>query len=135
MDYGVPERLMLLMRGLAALATKTSLSDHERRQAALMLDEHRTALSENNPRSVMLEINPLAPAAIHARLSRHDLALITNEADALLLVEYCDGNDRNNIALGELVEPAFIHVSRQTPLDPTLLQSVDRAPDWTRYIP
>jgi len=136
MDYSVPERLTLLMRSMAALANKTSLTEAERAYAARSFAEHKAALTEGNPRSITLQVNPLAPSAVNSRLAPHNLAEVTNEEDATSLVHYVDGNYQNNISVREPIEPAHIQVAQEIPLTHTALLSITKNVElgWTRDI-
>jgi hypothetical protein len=133
--YGIPERLTFLMRGLSTLATKSSLTDGERNFAAQSLEEHRVALTENNPALITLEIDPLAPGIMNSRLGGVALQTYPDEAAATAAIEYIDGGDRNNIAVQEEIEPSFIRVYSRLPIDPErAMLGVDDQAGWASSI-
>jgi hypothetical protein len=132
LSYGVPERLVFLMRGMKALAAKTSLSSGERDFAAHALEEHREALTADEPSIVALEINPLSPSVVNNRLGRMALDKVSDMETALQVARYVDGSYANNIPIREGdIDPEFITVFGETPFDPeSALVGVDAEPGW-----
>jgi hypothetical protein len=134
LGYGIPERLMLLMRGMNTLATKSSLTDGERGFAAKAYDEHLRALKAGEPSIVALEVNPLAPDVVNNRLGRMALYRIGDSETALLAVSG-DTYYGNNIAIDGAIAPEHISVFGQRPLDTTVLeQRVSAEASWASSI-
>lgn len=135
LGYGVPERLMLLMRGMASLAVKTSLTDNERDFAAHSLEEHRQALTENNPAIVGLRVDPLAPSVANSRLGRFSLDKVSDAETALDIARYVDGSYASNIPVQSEIAPEYITIFGRTPIDAArAMQGVDTEPSWTASI-
>ena len=135
LDYGVPERLLVLMRSMAALATKENLTDGERNFAAAALEEHRQALSAGDPAIVALEVNPLAPEIVNHRLGHPELDEIRDPEIAVETMRYVDGNYSSNIGVAGAIEPEFISEFGRTPFDPaTTLSSINTVPSWVASI-
>ncbi|HSX07277.1 MAG TPA: hypothetical protein VLG11_00070 [Candidatus Saccharimonadales bacterium] len=133
--YGIPERLVFLMRGMAALATKSSLTEAERNFAARALEGHRTALTEGEPAIVALQVDPLAPGVVNNRLGNVPLDGIHDETLALDAVRYVDGPYGNNIPIQSAIEPGFITVFDQKPITAErAMQTVNAEPGWAAAI-
>lgn len=133
--YGIPERLVLLMRGMAALAAKNSLTEVERTFATQSLEGHRAALAEGEPAIVALQIDPLAPSVVNNRFSGQALHEIHDEAAALAAVQYVDGPYGNNIPVQDTIEPDFITVFDQKPITAErAIQTVYAESGWTASI-
>jgi hypothetical protein len=115
LEYGIPERLMLLMRDLATLATKESLTNDEREFAHQALKKHVADMTSGNPSIVALKIDPLAPSVVNSRLGSKPLHQVTDEEFALEVVEYADGAYPNNIAIEGAIEPIYITTFGQAP--------------------
>jgi hypothetical protein len=133
--YGVPERLMLLMRGMASLALKASLTDGERQFAAAALEGHRQALTENNPAIVGLCVDPLAPSVANSRFGTLDLDSVPDAETALDIARYVDDVDVNNIAVQGRISPEYITEFGRTPIDAErALQGVYAEAGWAASI-
>lgn len=133
--YGVPERLMLLMRSMTALSTKHSLTEEERDFARQSFDGHRRSLTEVGSTIVGLEIDPIAPAILHVRLGRVMLNAIPDIDIARDVVRYLDGPYSNNIPISGQVDPGFIQEIGRAPLNPGLVAAITRnEAGWTQQI-
>ncbi len=130
--YGVPERLMLLMRGLHTLRNKTAITYEERAYAEAAFDQHYDILTRPDQTITALRIDPLAPSVVNARLGSFYLSQVADEEDALLVAHYVDGSYGNNIAVSEPIEPSCITVHASTPLTHEVaLRGVYAEPQWT----
>lgn len=128
--YGVPERLMLLMRSMASLATKSSLTDGERNFARQSFGAHYAMLTEGNPQIVALKVDPMAPPIIDSRFGSGLLGEISDPDEALFVVQYLDQYP-GNIAVADSIGPDYITHFAQTPLDTDKLRaSVSSEPGW-----
>lgn len=135
LGYGIPERLMLLMRGMASLAVKTSLTDGERQFAARALEEHRQALTENSPAIVGLQIDPLAPSVANSRLGTFNLDKVPDAETALDVARYVDGAYANNIPIQDTIGPEQITIFGRIGISPErAMQGIHVEPSWTESI-
>lgn len=134
--YGMPERLVFLMRGLRTLATKQSLTVEERYFAAQAFDKHLETLSKGVPSIVAIEVDPLAPSVLNNRLGRIALEKVQDLDTALEIARYVDRPYSNNIPIANTIGPEFITVFGETPpLDiADALHSVYTEPGWAASI-
>jgi hypothetical protein len=134
-SYSMPERLMLLMGSMSALANKDRLTHGEREFAARAFEEHRRSMFDGNPNTVILEVDPLAPSIVNHRVGRLHLEEADNLERAVDGMEYVDGTWPNNVALHEPVAPEFIQEHSRRPIDTNhMMQSVTQWVDWTADI-
>ncbi len=134
-DYGVPERLMLLMRGMYALRNKTALSPQEKDYAATAFDEHNARLTDDRQTITALAVDPMAPGVLNSRFQNIDISRVSEPETAMHIAEYIDGPYPHNIAVDFPIEPAYISVHDAVPLYPDfVLQGVVTEASWTRCI-
>lgn len=115
--YGIPERLMLLARGMYSLSRKGNLTVAERGFAAEALQGHVRSLTENKPAIVDLEVDPLAPSLAN-RLGAFAVERVDDAETAEFVARHIDGNYAHNIPITDTVDPAYISTYRTTSITP-----------------
>jgi hypothetical protein len=132
--YGVPERLVYLMRGLHTLGDKQSLTSDERAYARAAFDQHYQRLTEGEPTITAINVDPFAPAVLNSRLGGIALDTFQDEEEARWFMEEPDRYSAN-IPLTDAVEPQHLEVYGTCPL-PTdqVLDRVTQPANWASSI-
>lgn len=134
-DYGVPERLMLLMRSLQALREKQTLTPDERAYAGNAFGIHLELLTREDQTISALQISPMAPSVVNGRFGRIDLSRVQDPEMAELAMEYLDGSYENNIGISEPIDPNFIREHAHTSLtEDYATRGIYTEPGWTSHI-
>ena len=112
--YGVPERIIFLMRSMHALSRAGRVVVDDREFAASTFDRYRQWLTEGDARLIAYKVNPLAPAVLNARLGQWDLEGADLSA-ALHVARHPDGAWGSNIHVPEPIGAQYLSKTAQTP--------------------
>lgn len=115
-SYGIPERIMLLMRGMSDLRTKQALTQEERAIAAYIYDEQLERLTTGSPTIDIYAVDPIMPAILNARYSGLRLDQPLDEYFVQLIAGKPDALRYGGLEINEPISPEYMTLHRQIPV-------------------